>query len=91
MVDQKFSEKVATEDIKAEVEKTIVRLIFSGIVLFMILIGFCVRTCSKMPERISDSVQCSKLGNQWIPESYVVVNGLSHTIDAYCSLKKENK
>ncbi len=92
MSDQKFSENIAKEDIKAEVEKTNSRLIFSGIVLFMVLVGFWVRSCSKMPPALNDSVECTKVGGQWVPKDYKIVKDeLAKEIDAYCSLKKEIK
>jgi hypothetical protein len=84
-----FNEKVVSEDIKAEVEKTKSRLIFTGIVLFMCLIGFWVRTCSKMPPEPNASVECIKAGGQWIPEDYKVIKEEhSQPINAYCSVKK---
>ena len=86
MSDQKFSEKIATEDIRAEVDKTNSRLIFSAIVLFMVLIGFCVRSCVNEPNH---SVECIKAGGQWVPEDYKKIDFNSvNKIDAYCSLKK---
>lgn len=88
MNDQKFSEKVATEDIKAEIEKTRARLYFSGIVLFMVLVGFWVRTCSKMPADLNPSVECIKAGGQWVPKDYKIVKDeLAKEIDAYCTKK----
>ena len=89
MVDQKFSEKVAEEDIKAEVEKTSMRLFFSGVVLFMVLVGFCIRTCANSPAEPNYSVECTKAGGQWIPEDFKVINGYSNKINAYCSLKNK--
>jgi hypothetical protein len=86
-----FNEKVISEDIKAEVEKTNSRLVFSAIVLFMCLIGFWVRTCSKMPPdppAPNYSVECVKAGGQWIPEDYKLVDGLIKKVEAYCSMKK---
>ena len=89
----KFSERVVVEDIKAEVEKTNSRLIFSGVVLFLAFIAFCVRTCANQPPDIDNSVQCIKAGGQWVPEEYKVVdkNEYAKMISAHCSSKNINK
>jgi hypothetical protein len=84
-----INENVVMEDIKAEVEKTNSRLIFSGVVLFMVLIGFGIRTCSKMPSTPEPSVECVKAGGQWVPEQYKEIGGYTKTISGYCSLNKE--
>lgn len=84
-----ISEKVIAEDIKAEVEKTESRLIFSGLVLLMVLIGFWVRTCSKMPPSdTNNSVECTRIGGKWIPETYKEIKDYDpKRIEAYCSSK----
>lgn len=84
-----LNDKLISEDIKAEVQKTNSRLIFVTVVLFMFLIGFWVRTCSKMPPELNGSVECVKAGGQWIPEKYEVMNFSTNTIKAYCSLNKK--
>ena len=88
-MNNEFSERIATEDIKAGVEKTNSRLLFSGVVLFLALIGFCVKTCANQPPDVNNSVQCIKAGGQWIPEEYKVININEYPkkIDAYCSSK----
>lgn len=85
-MNEKFNKQTIIEDIKADVEKTNSWLLFSGIVLFLILIGFCVKTCA---QRLDDSVQCIKNGGQWVSEEYKVItaNEYSRQIPAYCGSK----
>ena len=84
-----FSEKIATEDIKAEVEKTNSRLLFCVIVLFMVLIGFWVKCCASIPPEPDYSVECTKIGGQWVPEDFKITGSYTNKIAAYCSLKNK--
>lgn len=84
-----FSEKIATEDIKADVEKTNSRLLFGVTVLFMALIGFWIKSCAAMPPELNPSVECTKVGGQWVPEDFKIAGGTTYTVHAYCSLKNK--
>lgn len=83
-----ISEKIMAEDIKAGVEKTNSYLIFGGLILLFVFLGFWIRTCSKMPPEPNASVECTKAAGQWIPEEYKIINGCIREISAYCSFKK---
>jgi hypothetical protein len=85
-------DKVDIEDIQAEVSKHHARLVFGGIILFMCLLGFFVKTCADMPAKPSPpdpSIECAKIpGAQWVPVEFKVVDGHTQEIPAYCSTKK---
>lgn len=86
-------DKVDIADIEADVSKTQSRLVFTGIILFMCLIGFIVKTCTSMPPepiRPDPSIECAKVpGAHWVPEEYKVVNNFNHLVSGYCDTKKQ--
>jgi len=77
--------EVAMAEIKAEVQKSEQRLIFSGVVLILAAVCFIVRTCATHPApppREDDSVLCVKAGGRW----HVATRDKDgHDIDAFCS------
>lgn len=83
------------ENIQVGVQKTQSYLIFFGIVLFMILIGFCFKSCANSPKDPTEpipSIECTKAGGQWIPEKYENVNCSAdvRVVQSYCALNKNN-
>jgi hypothetical protein len=79
---------IASEDIKAEVEKTHARLWFAGSVLLMALIGYFIHEVTHAAPELNHSVECTKAGGQWVPEDNKVIAGNTHHIDGYCGPKK---
>ncbi len=79
---------VALAEIKAEVEKSEQRLVFSGVVLILTAMCFIIRTCAThpVPHREDDSVLCVKAGGQWHVAAY---DKDGHHLDAFCSKDKD--
>jgi len=85
---EKEEDNVDIADIQAGVDKTRSRLFFTGVVLFMCLVGFSVKTCasynaSRPPDPIP-SVECIKIGGKWIKNEFKSVNDRVWEIEAYC-------
>lgn len=62
------SGKPTLDEVQAETERANNMLVFMGIVLAFVLVGYVVKTCASMPD---PSLECAKVpGHEWVPERY---------------------